>query len=102
MATAVLTYEYVDDILERRKPYREEHLARVGRFTDGRGLVVAGATGDPPSGALFVFEHHSDPVAAAEAFAAADPYIEANLVTSHRIEPWTVVANCWIEGASEA
>ena len=28
-----------------------------------------------------------------EAFAAADPYGQAGLVTESRIEPWTVVAN---------
>ena len=102
VAIAVLTYEYVEGILERRKPHREAHLARVSEFAAGRGLVVAGATGDPPSGALFVFEDDANPAAVAEAFMAGDPYVEAELVTVSRIEPWTVVANSWIEAPSDA
>ncbi|MCL4288627.1 MAG: hypothetical protein KJ006_13415 [Thermoleophilia bacterium] len=95
VAVAILTYDYVDDIVARRGEHRERHLALVDRFVAARGLVVAGATGDGPSGALFVFEDESDPAAAAAAFVAADPYVGAGLVTASRIEPWTVVANAW-------
>lgn len=84
----ILTYTYVADVLERRAPHRQAHLEHVRRWSDERGLVLAGATGDPPSGALFIFE--GEP-AEAEAFAAADPYGEAGLVTATLIEPWTVV-----------
>jgi uncharacterized protein YciI len=95
VGVAILTYEYVDDIVERRGEHRERHLALIDRFAAERGLVVAGATGDGPSGALFVFEGESDPAGAAAAFVAADPYVEAGLVTVSRIKPWTVVANAW-------
>ncbi len=88
-ALTVLTYEYVEDILERRKPHRGEHLAHVQRWSAERGLVLAGATGEPPSGALFIFEADRAEV---EAFAAADPYGAAGLVSAARVEPWTVVA----------
>ncbi|MCB0866326.1 MAG: hypothetical protein KDB58_11490 [Solirubrobacterales bacterium] len=91
MATlTILTYEYVDDILELRKPHREAHLEHIRRWSDERGLVLAGAVGDPPSGGLFVFEGEA---AEAEAFAAADPYGAAGLIASSRIEPWAVVAH---------
>jgi uncharacterized protein YciI len=95
VAIAILTYEYVDDIVERRGEHRERHLALIDRFVAERGLVVAGATGAGPGGALFVFEDASDPTGAAAAFVAADPYVEAGLVTASRIEPWSVVANAW-------
>ena len=88
-----LSYEYVDGMLERRKPHREDHLALVRRFADEGGLAIAGATGDPPSGALFVFESETDAIAAAEAFREADPYVAAGLIVKSRIEPWTVVAS---------
>jgi uncharacterized protein YciI len=79
----------VPDILERRAPYREEHLARIASAkADGR-IVMAGPLGDPPTGALIVFGE--DGAAAAEAFAGADPYVEAGLVTEWRVEPWKVV-----------
>lgn len=92
MAVSVLTYLYVEDIRERRKPVRDDHLAHVARFSAERGLVLAGATGDPPTGALFVFEHPADAVAEAEAFMAGDPYVAADLVSDSAIEPWTIVA----------
>ena len=95
MAVAILIYDYVEDIVERRGAHREGHLALIERFGAERGLVVAGATGEGPGGALFVFEDESDPAAAAADFAAADPYAEAGLVTASRIEPWMVVANSW-------
>ena len=93
MAVAVLLYEYVDGMLERRHPHREDHLALVRRFADEGALAIAGATGDPPSGALFVFEAEDDAIAAAESFREADPYVAAGLVVESRIEPLTVVAS---------
>lgn len=87
----VLIYDYVDEMLERRGPHRERHLAHVARWSaDGR-LALAGALGDPPSGALFAFE--VEDAAEVEEFATADPYGEAGLVTARRIEPWNLVAN---------
>lgn len=85
-----LTYDYVPDILERRAPHREAHLAHVGTWHDRGELVIAGALGDPPRGALFAFDVEDS--ARIDEFAAADPYVEAGLVTGRRVEPWTVVA----------
>ena len=86
----ILTYRYVEDILERRKPHREEHLKHVRDWSRERSLALAGAVGNPPTGALFVFEGERAEV---EEFAAADPYREAGLVADASIEPWTVVAH---------
>jgi uncharacterized protein YciI len=86
----ILTYDYVDDIVERRKPHREAHLAHVARWSAERGLVLAGATGDPPTGALFVFEADRAEV---EEFAAADPYRDAGLIARTSLEPWNVVTH---------
>ncbi|HWO49796.1 MAG TPA: YciI family protein [Solirubrobacterales bacterium] len=95
MPVVLLSYEYVADILERRKPHREAHLAHVERTTAEGGLVVAGAVGDPPHGAVFVFEDDADAAGPAAEFAAGDPYVAAGLVSDRRIEPWTVVSNAW-------
>jgi uncharacterized protein YciI len=86
----ILTYDYVDDVVELRKPHREAHLAHISRWSAERGLVIAGATGDPPSGGLFVFEADRAEV---EEFAAADPYGEAGLIVAASIEPWNVVTH---------
>jgi uncharacterized protein YciI len=83
-----LTYDVVGDFMERRTPYRPEHL-QLARDAQARGeLILAGALGDPP-GALLVFK--SADRSAAEAFATADPYVAAGLVTRWQVRPWTVV-----------
>jgi uncharacterized protein len=90
-AYSVLFYDYVPDILERRRPYRDEHLARIAAERGAGRIIMAGALGDPPHGALIVF---ADGVAtdAVEAFAEVDPYVRAGLVTSRRVEPLAVAA----------
>lgn len=84
---ALLLYTYVPDILERRAPHREGHLALIAERHAAGDCLIAGAYGDPVVGGALGFAS----VAAAEAFVAADPYMAAGLVTEHRIEPWTVV-----------
>jgi uncharacterized protein len=82
-----LTYDYVADILERRGPHRDAHLALLAEWNaDGR-IVMAGATGEPVSGALIIFRDGAD----IDAYLTADPYVLAGLVTGHRTMPWTVV-----------
>ena len=94
-----LIYAYVEGMSERRAPHRDGHLALIERWrADGR-LRMAGALGDPPGGGLLVFE--VDDPAEVEDFVAADPYAEAGLVVESRIEPWTMVANVALTGASE-
>lgn len=84
---AVLVYEYVTDILDRRGPYRDEHLALLARGHEAGDVVMGGATGDPVTGGLVVFRTAE----AAAAFVEADPYGANGLVVRHRIEPYTVV-----------
>ena len=87
----LLAYEYVPDIVSRRAPYREAHLAHVAAWHERGELAIAGAFGDPPVGALFAFA--VDDRSRVEEFAATDLYVVAGLVAAHRIEPWTVVAH---------
>ena len=83
----VLFYEYVADILERRVPHREAHLAELRAGKDDGRILMAGPLGDPPHGAAIVFKDQ----AAAEAFAEADPYVANGLVTNWRVDAWAVV-----------
>jgi uncharacterized protein len=48
---------------------------------------MAGPLGDPPHGAAIVFANPAE----AETFAQGDPYVTNGLVTSWRVEPWTLV-----------
>ena len=85
-----LIYDYVPNIVERRAPYRDAHLALYRRWREDGRLLMGGAIGDPPHGALIVFT--VDDVAEVEEFAASDPYVAEGLVTARRIEPWAVVS----------
>ena len=82
----VLFYDYVEDILDRRDPYRDLHLRRIASHP---AIVMAGALGDPPHGAAIVFR--GDDPGEALRFAAEDPYVVAGLVTAHRVERYAVV-----------
>jgi uncharacterized protein YciI len=85
----ILFYDYVENMGERRGPYREEHLARINEWRDQGKITMAGALGSPPHAAAIVFE--VDDAAEIERFAEDDPYVKAKLVTARRIEPWTLV-----------
>jgi uncharacterized protein YciI len=85
----VLFYDYVPDVLERRAPHREAHLALLRAWQDEGKIVMAGALGDPPHGGMLVFR--VDDPEEVEEFVAADPYIAAGIVTSRRVVPWNVV-----------
>lgn len=85
----LLLYEYVEDMAERRGPYREAHLARIRSEQEAGRVVMAGALGDPPAGGAIVFRGVDR--AHVEAFADADPYTEAGLIRGRRIELWKLV-----------
>jgi uncharacterized protein YciI len=76
-------------MLERRDPYREAHLKRIGAEKQAGRIVMAGALGDPPSRAAIVFRGVEPE--RVEEFAKTDPYLEAGLVTSWHVEPWALV-----------
>jgi len=85
----LLIYETAPDYLERRGSYRNEHL-RLAWDAHGRGeLVLAGAFADPADGAVLLFK--GDSPAAAERFAAADPYVKNGLITGWKVRKWTTV-----------
>ena len=85
----LLIYDLADDYIERRAPLRAAHLA-LARDAESRGeLVLAGALANPPDSAVLMFR--GDSPAAAEAFAAGDPYVKNGLVTRWRVREWTTV-----------
>lgn len=86
---SLLFYDYVDDIVERRAPFRQEHLALAGEFRERGILLMAGALVEPVDGAVLVFA--TDDRSVVEDFVAIDPYVRAGLVTAWRIRPWNVV-----------
>jgi uncharacterized protein len=84
----ILFYDYVSDILERRAPHRDAHLAQIRAAKDDGRILLAGPLGDPPHGAAIVFKDR----AAAKAFPETDPYVTNGLVTDWQVDSWAVVA----------
>lgn len=89
MTHYMLFYEYVEGIVEKRAPFRAEHLAFAEAARDRGELLMAGAWGVPVDGAAFVFR--VDDIARVDAFARGDPYVTNGLVRSWRVREWTVV-----------
>ena len=84
-----LLYELVDDMVNRRVPFREEHL-RLAREARERGeLVLAGALSEPVDRALLVFL--VDDKRKVESFAHKDPYVINGLAKKWEVRPWNVV-----------
>lgn len=83
-----LTYDVVEDFVNKRTPFRPAHLKEV-RDAHARGeLIMAGALGDP-AGALLIFRAAG--ISTAEQFAQNDPYVKQGLVKTWKVRPWTVV-----------
>ena len=83
-----LTYDVVEDFVNKRTPFRPAHLEEV-RDAHARGeLIMAGALGEP-AGALLIFRAADR--STAEQFAKNDPYVKQGLVKTWKVRPWTVV-----------
>lgn len=85
----ILFYSTVENYIERRAPFREEHLNLAKKANENGTLLIAGALAEPADGAVFVFK--SDTPSVAEEFAKNDPYVKNGLITEWKVRPWTVV-----------
>ena len=85
----ILFYKTVEDYIEKRVPFREEHL-KLAKESFSRGeLMLAGALADPADSAVLVFR--CDHSTTAEEFAKNDPYVLNGVVKEWKVRPWTVV-----------
>jgi uncharacterized protein len=85
----LLLYDYVENAVERRAPFREAHLG-LAREAVARGeLLLGGAFAEPVDGAALLFR--VDDPSEVEAFVRRDPYVTSGVVTRWRVRPWTVV-----------
>lgn len=85
----ILFYKTVEDYIEKRAPYRDEHLALIKKAHENDLIVMAGALADPADGAVLIFK--ADGPELAEEFARKDPYVKNGLITEWHVRPWTVV-----------
>ncbi|GAB3034071.1 YciI-like protein [Bowmanella dokdonensis] len=91
----LLTYQVVDNYLERRATYRADHIALAKAATERGELLAGGATAEPVDKALLLFKGDSPEVA--EAFAHQDPYVVNGLVKSWQVQPWHIVIGAGLE-----
>jgi uncharacterized protein YciI len=85
----LLFYDLAPDYLERRPEFRAAHLG-LAREAVARGeLVLGGALVEPADQSVLLFKGEGPE--AAEAFAAADPYVTNGLVRSWRVRQWMTV-----------
>jgi uncharacterized protein YciI len=84
-----LLYELVDDMVNRRIPFREEHLHLAREARERGELILAGALSEPVDRALLVFL--VDDKSKVEAFARKDPYVINGLAKKWEVRPWNVV-----------
>ena len=81
--------DVTDDYLERRVPFRSEHLAHALAAHERGELLLAGALAEPADGAFLVFR--TDTPGPVEAFAREDPYVREGVVTAWAVRRWNVV-----------
>ena len=85
----ILRYDVTPDYLERRVPFRAEHLSHARSAHERGELLLAGALSEPADGTVLVFRTETpEPV---EAFARADPYVREGVVTAWTVRRWDVV-----------
>ncbi len=85
----ILFYDVVDGYLEKRAPFRAEHID-LARKALGRGeLVLAGDLAEPADGAVLIFSGAHP--GAAEEFARNDNYVRNGLIKNWHVRKWTTV-----------
>lgn len=85
----ILFYKTVDNYVERRAPFRKEHLELAQQAHAKGEIVLAGALDEPADQAILVFKGESPEVA--ETFVKNDPYVKNGLIEAWSIRPWNVV-----------
>lgn len=85
----ILFYQTTENYVEKRAPYRSEHLKLAQQAHDRGDIIMAGAFAEPADGAALIFKGDSPKVA--EDFAKNDPYVKNGLIKKWSVRPWTVV-----------
>ena len=85
----ILSYKTVDNYVQRRAPFRQQHLDYASTFVERGELILGGALEDPVDSAVLVFEADSPEIA--EEFAKNDPYVRNGLITQWTVRKWNVV-----------
>ena len=85
----ILFYKTIENYIEKRAPFRAEHLALAQQAQSNGHLILAGALDNPTDQAVLVFK--TDSFKIVEDFAKSDPYVVNGLIVEWSIRPWNVV-----------
>ena len=85
----VVQYDYVENLLEKRKPYRTSHLAHIGKQMEQGNVVLAGTVGNPPTEGLMIFRNLTS--TEVEQLAQEDPYVINGVVKKFTVKPYLAV-----------
>ncbi|KAL0037702.1 hypothetical protein WJX77_008562 [Trebouxia sp. C0004] len=83
--------------MEKRGPHRDAHLGAAKKKEEAGKLLIAGASGDPVNGALFVFKNASKEEI--EEFVKTDPYTKAGLISCWDLQPFNAVVGTEISNS---
>ncbi len=85
MARFVLWGTYCDNAVEKRAPYRQEHLAGLQRQKESGLLITLG----PTEGSTHVFGiYEAESLQQVEEVLHADPYWRHGIWTALQVYPW--------------
>lgn len=85
----LMFYDFVPDYLERRTPFRTEHLGLAWQAQARGELILGGPLADPADRGVLLFECDSPDIPVR--FAEADPYVKHGVVKRYEVRPWTTV-----------
>lgn len=80
-------YEMAPDALSKVMTHYPAHRERVDEFHARGALIAAGPLGNPPEGAMAIFDTREH----AEEFIHGDPFVTNGLVSSWRLVEWSPV-----------
>ena len=86
----ILRYNYVDNMVEKRNPFRKAHISHIQSYSSTNKIKMAGAVGNAEEG-LFIFNGSVSKEEIAS-FYKNDPYFQNNLVAKYSISDYTVVS----------
>lgn len=89
MILKLLKYHFCDDFVNKRLPYRNNHLKYIRGAVESGVAKAGGAYGDPISDGLIIFACSEQEV---QQFVDNDPYYKAGLVLDYSIVDWFIVA----------
>ena len=91
----LLIYQYVEDYLEKRTPYRPGHFTLAKEAVAAGYLLLGGATENPADQGILIFKVSDKSII--EDFTSRDPYVKNGIVSSWEIKEWNVVLGSMLE-----